>query len=262
MLQECSNLKWIYIPNSMVNIDKAVFDSVGNVLIKCDAVSTAAIFAKENGFEYETVYYWDYELNDEDKTAILKQYTGNQEYVTVPSEINGYRVTTLISIRNSAIKTLYIPSSVEYIEDMFAYFVETLENVMFDNAFSIKHIGSKSFKGTKYEALMNDKNGMLIIGDILASFTGEGNIIIPNGIKTISSMAFAESDVDSIELPDSVEKIGDWAFRECKKLKSVYIKDRVTDIGEHILDGSDGANIICHQNTVAEKYAKKNGYGL
>lgn len=260
MLLGCSNVKWIYIPNSITEIDVNVFNGAEDIKIVCDAVSYAAIFAQENGFNFEVKYYWNYELDDENKIVTLKQYTGKQKYVVIPRDINGYKVTRIDSIRNSTIITLYVPSSINYISDMFAYSVRSLESVVFEDEYSIKYIGAKAFRDTKYEQLTKNDDGMLIIGDIVASFTGSGNVIVPEGIKSVSRMAFSETDVESVVLPESLESIGAWAFRECSNLSMIYIQDSVTSIGERILDGSENAKICCHTNSYAVEYAKENGY--
>ena len=55
------------------------------------------------------------------------------------------------------------------------------------------------------------------------------NLVIPNGVTSISNFAFYEcTGLTSITIPDSVTSIGRGAFYECTGLKDVYI----TDVGK------------------------------
>ena len=56
-------------------------------------------------------------------------------------------------------------------------------------------------------------------------------IIIPEGVTTIESSAFTRAMMESVTLPKSLKKIGDFAFNECKNLQSVEIQDGLEEIG-------------------------------
>lgn len=67
----------------------------------------------------------------------------------------------------------------------------------------------------------------------------EGDIVIPseiNGtpVKSISGDAFRETDITSIEIPDSVTKIGGGAFYGCEMLKSVRLPEGLTEMPTYI----------------------------
>lgn len=260
MLALCSNIEWIYIPNSITTLKSSMFASTPSLLIKCDAVSYAASFAQRNDMKLETIYYWDYKLNESDMTAVLLNYTGSQKNVTVPSKIGKYTVTAIKSIRNSGICQITIPSTVTRLEDMFAYSVSTLEDVVFEDSSKLEYIGAQAFYGTLYEAVMAKDTGFVIINNTLLSCLGKGEITIPSNVKIIAPMAFYKSEAEIIYVCNDCIIIGERAFAACEKLTWVYIPDEVTDIREHILDGSDKASIGCHRNSPAEAYAKKNGY--
>ena len=51
-------------------------------------------------------------------------------------------------------------------------------------------------------------------------------------VTKIGNKAFENSAITSIEIPDSVTAIGEWAFYSCTSLTSVVIGDSVTAIGE------------------------------
>ncbi len=73
----------------------------------------------------------------------------------------------------------------------------------------------------------------MIENGVLTKYTGNGgDIIIPNGVKTIEDGAFEGcTSLTSVNIPDSVRTIGDWAFARCTSLTSVIIGNRVRIIG-------------------------------
>lgn len=59
-----------------------------------------------------------------------------------------------------------------------------------------------------------------------------GNILIPEGITEIKSLAFCWCEkLTGITLPASITFIGHHAFRECRQLTNIYIPDKVHFIG-------------------------------
>ncbi len=67
----------------------------------------------------------------------------------------------------------------------------------------------------------------------------EGNdtdVVIPKGITAIGdgkTMTFSQTQVASVSIPNSVTKIGGYAFFQCDTLKKINIPDSVTSIGDH-----------------------------
>ena len=95
---------------------------------------------------------------------------------------------------------------------------------------SVTELGQGFIDGTAIEELIIPKNvsviecpgesGSLIIG----AFTGADNlksIILEEGIEKIQEYVFAGSVIESITIPDSVNEIGKYAFRQCSKLKTI-----------------------------------------
>lgn len=56
-------------------------------------------------------------------------------------------------------------------------------------------------------------------------------IYIPYGIQQIYSYCFSQTNIESINIPNSVTAIRPGVFCNCKALKSVTVPDSVTDIG-------------------------------
>ena len=66
--------------------------------------------------------------------------------------------------------------------------------------------------------------------------------------------------LDEIEIPDSVTKIDDCAFRGCTSLDTVIIPSSVKDLGWGIFDGcEDKVVVYCDEGSEAQDYCRRNG---
>lgn len=68
----------------------------------------------------------------------------------------------------------------------------------------------------------------------------EGDIVIPSTVEydgeeytvtEIGERAFQDSSITTIELPETLTKIGDWAFLDSWDLEEIYVPDGVTYVG-------------------------------
>ncbi len=75
-----------------------------------------------------------------------------------------------------------------------------------------------------------------IINGVLEKYSGSGgNVVIPDGVRSIGDYAFESCDsLTNVEIPGSVTSIGLRAFRGCSSLTSVVIPDGVRSIGYHV----------------------------
>lgn len=75
----------------------------------------------------------------------------------------------------------------------------------------------------------------IIKNGILESYRGNSTeIIIPEDVHTIDMLAFSrekKAEIRSIQLPQSLEIIENWAFDHCKKLEHIIIPAGVREIG-------------------------------
>lgn len=80
------------------------------------------------------------------------------------------------------------------------------------------------------------ENGALISGDtlLLVPPAIDGYCyVVPDGITTIESFAFAHSKLSRILIPEGVTTIEEYGFFSCYELDSVYLPDTLTTIGSH-----------------------------
>lgn len=70
-------------------------------------------------------------------------------------------------------------------------------------------------------------------GNVFSGCTGLTAIKIPAGIKSIVRYAFYNSGLQSVELPEDLESIGNSSFRSCTSLETIVIPDKVRTIGKN-----------------------------
>ena len=85
------------------------------------------------------------------------------------------------------------------------------------------------------------------------------NVELPDTVETIGDEAFMATNIENMVLPESVEKIGKSAFYTCFNLKKIYIPESVKTIDGSAFDGcSKELEIYGHKGTVAERFANVN----
>lgn len=125
--------------------------------------------------------------------------------------------------------SIYIPNSVEIIDEQAFYMCHTLSNITFSNSLHI--IGDDAFNGC-----------------------GFSSIEIPNTVTKIGSRAFAQChSLTDVQIPESVTNIGDGAFSSNESLSTI-----VVDPNNPIYDSRDNCNAIIETATNTIIAAAKN----
>ncbi len=76
------------------------------------------------------------------------------------------------------------------------------------------------------------KAGFFIYNGVLVRYNGnEINVVIPDKVTEIDEIAFFNSGITSVAIPDGVKSIGVSAFRYCGYLKEIVLPDSVKSIG-------------------------------
>lgn len=83
------------------------------------------------------------------------------------------------------------------------------------------------------------------IGELAFRETGVREVILPNGLEEISSEMFKESKgLQTIVIPDSVKNIGDSAFYLCSNLSDVTLNDGLETIGKEAFRRCENLHFI------------------
>ena len=142
-------------------------------------------------------------------------------------------------------------------EDAFAC-CSALESVTIPN--SVTSIGSYAFEScvaltSFYGKFASEDNRCLIIDGVLNSFAPAGltTYTIPNSVTKIGNYAFSKcSALTSITIPDSVTEIGEVAFSNCDALTSITIPNSITLIGMGAFAWCDALTSVTIGNSVTE----------
>ena len=93
-----------------------------------------------------------------------------------------------------------------------------------------------------------------------ACFAGSNleEVIIMPGVTEISPVMFNDGKITKITLPETVEKIGEYAFINCKELAEVYIPSSVVSMGEGVFENCPNVKVLVVKGSYGEMYCKQN----
>ncbi len=123
----------------------------------------------------------------------------------------------------NSVKHLVIGEGVEEINAWSFHVFENLETINVDP--------NNTFYFSTGNCLIDKKSvpTLLVLGTV--------NSKIPSFVSAIGEYAFAHRNINTLEIPDSIERIDGYAFAGCKNLKELCLPDRVYKIGEGALSG-------------------------
>ncbi len=253
----CTSLTSVTIGNNVTSIGVYAFDNCGS-LTSITVNSNNLNYSSADGvlFNKDKTEIILYPVRKQDNTysipnSVINICNGafygckNLKNITIPNSVTfigdgafyGCKNLKNITIPNSvtfigdgtfafcdSLTSITIPDSVTSIGDYAFQYCTNLKNITIPD--SVMSIGNGCIVGTFYfENEDNWYEEVLYIGNhlICATENISGNYCIKNGIKTIAERAFNScTNLASIEIPDSVTYIGDYAFEDCANLKDVY----------------------------------------
>ncbi len=167
----------------------------------------------------------------------------------------------------TSLGTVFLPMKLSHIGNRAFYGCTSLESISIygntsigENAFTgcsslsdvflsenVRRVGLGAFEHTPFYDNMTDE--FCIVGDVLIKYNGNGgDIVIPDGVRIIADGVFAgRLSAVSVVIPESVEYIGNSAFRSCAKLAKVeFSESNPPVIGVNAFDGcgDDVADVI------------------
>ena len=203
----------------------------------------------------------------EDGTAEIVDYSGDEEILEIPSELDGYAVT---SVGNEAfsdcrsLTTVSIPDSVTAIGDEAFSFCFHITSVSIPD--SVSSVGANPFAGCNTLSDISvspDHPALEVIDSVLfskadkrlicypCSFTA-AEYAIPNGTLGIGDGAFNWCDsLTSVSIPDSVTSIGNGTFLSCDNLTSVSIPNSVASIGDYAFSSCESLTSVSLPDSIA-----------
>lgn len=215
-----------------------------------------AFVATSGDFEYSV-------LSETDKTCEITKYDGSASELDIPSQLDGYTVTSIsynAFVDCTSLTGVTIPNSVKEIADDAFRNCYSLTSVTIPNSVtsigdyafakcilltsitipdSVTSIGRDAFCNCESLTSVSIGNGVKSISwAAFRSCQSLRNVIIPDSVTNIDNLAFANcSSLASVTIPNSVTSIGEDAFADCTSLISVTIPDSVTRIAGNVFNG-------------------------
>lgn len=142
---------------------------------------------------------------------------------------------------------IVIPQGVKEIPDYCFYFCDGINGTLTLHD-GILIIGESAFCGTPLTGELILPKHLVSIGSNSFERTKFSHIVIPEGTEKIADNTFScfENVADIIELPESVEEIGYWAFSGCSRISGLKLGKNVTQINPWAFSGCSGLHsLVC-----------------
>jgi hypothetical protein len=174
----------------------------------------------------ERYIFEDFEYEIREGWVTITAYTGSEEHVVVPSEIEGLPVKAIgetleeyyadpegfgyAFASNKTLKSVVIPDTVELLGAVSFGFCEALETIQFSA--NLRVIDENAF----YSCLALKE------------------VILPDSLQELRKGAFPFcTALEKVRLPANLERIGDRCFIVCTNLVEISLPDTVREIGEN-----------------------------
>lgn len=222
-----------------------------------------------------------------DGTVVIRKYDGDDEIVTVPSQING---RTVVELGDNALqgstkppdqkKEIILPETIRKIGACSIAHCAKLEKINIPK--NLKEIGGRAFIGCSSLKSININNIEKLGWGAFESCESLEEIYVPGAIKTIYQRTFDKcTNLKVLTIGDGITAIEKEAAINALALEKIVIPDSVTSIGEYAfcyscefhevnkgsyvgyyqytLNADNLKEYVCGRDSAAEKYGIDNG---
>ena len=98
-----------------------------------------------------------------------------------------------------------------------------------------------------------------MVGTCQIIVRSDSPLVLPHTIKAIESEAFLSIAVEEIVLPEGIESIGSRAFADSTALKLINLPASLTSIAADAFEGSENVTLICAANSEGHRFAEESG---
>ena len=198
---------------------------------------------------------WIYTI--ENKSTTITGYTGaDGGVVTIPASLGGYPVTAIGSqtagpVFNSYYEEIVIPASVTRI---------TSDALLTGGTAAFTVDSGNPAYSSEAGVLYNKDKTTLVLYPNASTYTNPDlptSFTVPDSVTAIADNAFGQAFLKTVELPEGLTSIGEYAFLACPELMTVNIPDSVTTIGtcaffDCPLLGAEGLHIPSTVTSIGE----------
>ncbi len=290
----CKNLTSVSIPDSVTSIDSSAFYDCYK-LVEVYNLSSLTIEKGSTSNGYVGYYALNvYTPTDGESklyttgdgyvfyvnggTIYLLGYVGADTELVLPKSYNGsnYEIYQYAFYRNENITSVEILDSVKSIGDYAFGYCSSLASITIPD--SVDSIGSYVFfnctslnavyiadlaKWCSISFAGSYSNPLFYEGNLYLNRTLVTNLEIPNGVESISIVAFTHcASLTSITIPDSVKSISSFTFGQCTSLESITVEAGNTKYksdGNCLIEIATNTLILGCKNSVIPNYVKRIG---
>ena len=238
------NLKKVYYYSSVSqNYLFANCTSLETVAIKTDqaftfssttfsgCTSLAAFYVDENNASFTVIDNFLVRTDTMEATAIPGILL-TQEVVTIPEGITTFPA---VFQNDTALKTVYLPSTITSLPSSAFSNCSSLENVIFADNCALTSLPTYTFRNCSALTKISLPDNLETLGNyVFYGCTALTEVEFPNSILSIGNYVFSGcTALAEIEFPDSLLSIGNYVFQNCSSLKKVYFSENLASIGSY-----------------------------
>ena len=197
-----------------------------------------------------------YNFNDDGKTLYLSKFKGKGK-VTVPSTVDGYKVTAIGAYafrKNSSITNIVIEEGIREIYNYYSdgAFEDCTSLTSIKLPSTLRNIGDNTFNNCSSLENVTIPSGVKIIHSfVFYDCTSLKTVKLPNGIIKIDDRAFCGcTSLKTINLPNSIINIDYGAFNGCESLSKISIPQNVKTVGKYSFYGCTNLSSVTIPNGV------------
>ena len=213
---QCTSLKSVTLPSTMTELGNLVFSGCTSL----EEVNAPACLTQFGEPAFSETPWLEAQIADKGYAVlnnVLLDGSGLEGEVTIPEGITS--IAPYAFFRNEKITKVTGMDAVRSIG--LAAFCDCTKLAEIDLPAELDDIGSDAFANTPFIASYAEEPLMIISGVLYDGKKAEGDIIIPDTVKHISRLAFMNSKITSVTLPETVESIGVLAFNDCEDLERI-----------------------------------------
>lgn len=197
-------------------------------------------------------------------------YSGTDREITIPSEIDGIKVTAVCGRSQGVIfkrffsagepqtVSVTVPEGVKELNRYCFKNCDALERAVLPS--TLERIGEEAFAYSENLTEVNIPENVRWIGADAFSETKIKSVALPEGLEGIDENAFEKTPITEIALPDSVTYLGREAFSQCGQLVSAKLSEGLTEINSSLFEGCTSLKTLSFpQNVKYVDYGVFNG---